>query len=77
LANNKTPSTPTRVDGLPAFSLVFDYKTKKGLPIRNKTIGFISAKGFVILRFEAPNLIYYERDLPAFEQMVASIKVKK
>lgn len=64
---------PATVAGLPAFRVTTEFKDDRGLRNRMLCYGFIAGDGLVRGCYRAPALHYYDRDLPAFESMIASL----
>ncbi len=67
-------SRPARLGPLLGFRLHVRYRTDAGLTIDRLGYGAVSEKGVFLLSYTAPQLHYFERDLPAFERVVASFK---
>lgn len=65
---------PATVAGISAYRALLQYKDPKGLPIKILLYGFISKDSYHVLLFEAPQLHYFDRDLPVFEKMVLSAR---
>lgn len=69
-------NTPTTLGGQPAVRLHIRYKNERGLPIERIMIGMVDAKGRLTLQYEAPGIIYFQRSLPDFEAMAASVRLQ-
>jgi hypothetical protein len=67
-------STPISVAGQRAFRLLSEYKTESGLTMRRVTVAWMSGDDYSYVRFEAPFLNYYERDLPEFNKFVQTVR---
>lgn len=67
-------STPISVAGQRAFRLLSEYKTESGLTMRRVTVAWMSGDDYSYVRFEAPALHYYERDLPEFNKFVQTVR---
>jgi hypothetical protein len=67
-------SLPVSVAGQRAFRLLSEYKTESGLTMRRVTVAWMSGDDYSYVRFEAPALHYYERDLPEFNKFVQSVR---
>ena len=65
---------PTELSGHQAFRLVMQTVTGTGLKVNTVTYGFSRDNGFYELSYTAPELHYFERDLPVFESLVESFK---
>lgn len=69
-------NTPTTLGGQPAVRIHIRYKNERGLPIERVMIGMIDAKGRLTLQYEAPGIVYFQRSLPDFEAMAASVRLQ-
>jgi len=69
-------NTPATLGGLPAVRLHIRYKNERGLPIERVMIGMVDAKGRLTLQYEAPGIVYFQRSLPDFEAMAASVRLQ-
>ncbi len=69
-------NTPTTLGGQPAVRLHIRYKNERGLPIERVMIGMVDAKGRLTLQYEAPGIVYFQRSLPDFEAMAASVRLQ-
>jgi hypothetical protein len=69
-------NTPTMLGGHPAVRLHIRYKNERGLPIERVMIGMVDAKGRLTLQYEAPGIVYFQRSLPDFEAMAASVRLQ-
>ncbi len=67
-------NTPTVLGGKPAIRLHVRYRNERGLPIERLMVACVDAKGRLSLLYEAPAIVYFERGLPAFEAMRASVR---
>lgn len=65
---------PAMVAGLESFRAEYEYRTADGVAFRGVCYGAMRPAGAYFIRFEAPALHYYERDLPAFEALVQSMR---
>ncbi len=68
-------NAPAVVDGHDAFKILFSYKNKKGAEFKTLYYGFISGDSFYNLRYCAEMQLYFEKDLPTFEQIIGSFKL--
>jgi hypothetical protein len=66
---------PTTVGGHPGFRLEVTYETAAGLVVRETIYLALTPDSYVIARYSAPNRVYHERDLAAFERVVQSLKI--
>lgn len=69
-------NAPALVDGRPGYRLRLQYRNDRGLVFDRVIYGLVTPKGYYTLTFNAPALHYAARDLPAFEQVVASFKLE-
>jgi hypothetical protein len=67
-------NTPAFLGGKPAARVHIRYKNERGLPIERILIGMVDAKGRLFLVYEAPAIVYFQRNLAEFEAMVASVR---
>lgn len=65
---------PATVADLEAFRAEYAYRTIDGISFRGVSYGAMRPTGVYAIRFEAPAIHFYERDLPAFEAMVQSMR---
>ncbi|MGI9281199.1 MAG: hypothetical protein ACR2PX_16455 [Endozoicomonas sp.] len=65
---------PVKLSGQAAFRMLLQTTTSRGLKINTLAYGLSSKKGFYELSYSAPELHYFERDLPEFEKMVKSFE---
>ncbi|WP_324779804.1 hypothetical protein [Thiobacillus sedimenti] len=69
-------NTPVLLDGKPAVRLHVRYRNERGLPIERVMVVCVDARGRLTLLFEAPAIVYFQRGLPAFDAMVASVRFR-
>jgi hypothetical protein len=74
---NVIENAPAIIDGREGFKILFTYKDKKGSTFKTLYYGFISGDSFYNLRYNAAMRHYFEKDIPAFEQILSSFKVVK
>ncbi len=67
-------NAPTRLGGKPAIRLHVRYRNERGLPIERLMVALVDARGRLSLLYEAPAIVYFQRGLPAFEAMLASLR---
>ncbi len=67
-------NTPATLGGKPAARLHIRYRDGRGLPIERVMVALVDAKGRFSLLYEAPAIVYFQRGLPAFEAMLASVQ---
>jgi hypothetical protein len=66
---------PATVGGYPGYRLEVTYQTADGLTIRETAYVALTGDSYVLVRYSAPNRVYHERDLNAFERVVQSLKI--
>lgn len=67
-------NTPATLGGTPGVRLHIRWKNERGLPIDNLVYALVDTKGRLSLIYQAPAIVYFERGLPAFEAMAASLR---
>jgi hypothetical protein len=70
-------SKSAKVAGNPGFRVVYSYKTAEGLKMQGVLYGLINGEWFYLIRYAAPKRHYFDRDLKAFERVVASAHLIK
>jgi hypothetical protein len=70
-------SGPARVDGHPAFRLVFRYRTGDKLRMRGVVYGVLGSRGLTTVNFQAPERFYWERDVVEFEKVKDSFRFEE
>jgi hypothetical protein len=68
-------NAPAVIDGHDGFRILFSYKNKKGAEFKTLYYGFVRDGIFYNLRYCAELQHYFEKDLPAFEQIIASFRL--
>jgi hypothetical protein len=66
---------PTRVNQHDAFRLVFTYEDKDGYRFQTYMYGFVNAKWFYSLRYNADVACYCNQDIEEFHKFVQSFKI--
>lgn len=69
-------SAPKLVDGRPAVRVHGRYRNERGLPIERVLFTLVDGRGRLSLFYEAPGIVYFQRSLPDFEAMVASLRFR-
>ncbi len=64
-----------KVGSFDAAHLAYRYRSSSGLRIGVSYYAFIHGDRYYRATFSAPERYYYERDLPAFEQVLASLEL--
>lgn len=64
-----------KIDGRPGFRAVYSYKNDDGLRMRGVVYGFMQGEWFYGFKYAAAQRHYFDRDLKAFEKVVASAKL--
>jgi len=67
-------SAPAEFAGSPAFLLDFIIYNERGLRWQNRVYGQVRPDGFYLLRYQAPKLHYFGRDLAVFEAFAQSAR---
>ena len=70
-------NTPVMVGGKPAVRVHIRYKNDRGLPIERVMVALVDTKGRLSIQYEAPAIVYFQRGLPDFDAMVASVRFPK
>jgi hypothetical protein len=68
-------NAPAQMDGQPGYLIHLQHRNERGLVFDRVIYGLATPKGYFTLTFSAPALHYSARDLPAFEQVVASFRL--
>ncbi len=71
-----TGNSPAILAGHDAFRVSVSYRLDNGLEYGLTGLGFIANGHYYQFVYAAPKLVYYDQGLPAFEDMVASFKLK-
>ncbi|MGA9853140.1 MAG: hypothetical protein WBR15_09435 [Gammaproteobacteria bacterium] len=66
---------PAAISGKEGFHLNMVFSTRDGVRYRFEAYGACSNGGFYALLYRAPEIYYFDKDLPAFNLMVASFKI--
>jgi len=69
-------NAPATLDGHPGFKLVIGYKATDGLKMRALVYGMLDGDSVYELMYRATERYYFERDLPTFEQVRASFRIR-
>lgn len=67
-------NTAILLGGQPAARVHIRYKNDRGLPIERVMVGLVDAKGRLTLQYEAPAIVYFQRNLSDFDALVASVR---
>ena len=70
-------NTPVMVGGKPAVRVHIRYKNDRGLPIERVMVALVDTRGRLSIQYEAPAIVYFQRGLPDFDAMVASVRFPK
>ncbi|MDH3670218.1 MAG: hypothetical protein OES46_03540 [Gammaproteobacteria bacterium] len=68
-------NAPATIAGTTGFRLHVQMKNSQGLAYEAVVYGFVDADGFYRLRYQAPSLHYFKRDLSIFERAVKSFRL--
>jgi hypothetical protein len=69
-------NTPVLLGGKPAVRVHIRYKNERGLPIERVMVALVDARGRLTIQYEAPAIVYFQRGLPDFEAMLASVRFR-
>ena len=67
---------PTQVGGRSGFKLIYTYQTSANLRKKGVYYGVLIDQWYYFLSYQAPARYYFERDLPIFEKIRFSLKLK-
>ncbi|MGE5892615.1 MAG: hypothetical protein ACM34I_01010 [bacterium] len=70
-------NNPAKIGGKSGFKAVYTYKSKDGLRYKSIYYGFMLGDWFYGIQYSAPARYYFDKDLKAFEKVVASFKLTK
>jgi hypothetical protein len=68
-------SSPAQVSDQPGFKIVYAYKQGSGLARKRVFYGLLTDQWLWLLSYDAPERVYFEKDLPTFEQVVRSFRL--
>lgn len=68
---------PAVLLGQPGFRLHLRFKDDYGLRIERLVYGMADKSGVYVIHYQAPTLTFFKRDLPVFENLVATAQKKK
>ena len=66
---------PAPVAGKPGFRLSFVGRDRQDLAYRSVVYGVLAGRWLHLIRYDAPQRYYFDRDLAAFEAVAASIRL--
>jgi hypothetical protein len=69
---------PATLGGLPAFRVRLTYRVPPelgGAMYEEVTLGAVRPDGLLLARYTAPQLHYFEKSLPMFEQMIGTLQL--
>jgi len=69
-------NAPASLGGRPGYKLVVGYKDADGLKMRGLIYGALDGDAVYQLIYRAPERYYFQRDLPTFEQVRASFRIR-
>jgi hypothetical protein len=69
-------SAPAALSGRGGFRVVTAYRSESGLPRRIALYGVVDGERFYKLSYLAPERVYFARDLPVFEELVRSFRLR-
>ena len=68
-------NTPVELAGHTGFGIHLRYKTDAGLRIDMLLRGVVDESGFYLVKYSAPTLHYFERDLQTYDSLTESLKL--
>lgn len=68
-------NSPAQVSNQNGFKIVFTSETKGGLHKEGTIYGLLHGNSYYEMIYEAPQRLYYDRDLPAFEKVAQSFQL--
>ncbi len=68
-------NAPADVGGARGFKLVVAYKDGDGLRMKSVLYGALTERWLWSLNYTAPARVYFEKDLPTFQRVVASFRL--
>lgn len=68
-------NTPVELAGYTGFGIQLRYKTDAGLRIEMLLRGVVDESGFYLLKYSAPTLHYFERNLHTYDALTESLKL--
>jgi hypothetical protein len=69
-------NVPATIDGHKGFKVAYRFPTPEGLSKQGVQYGFMTDEQLSLLSYEAPTRYYYATDLPTFERVKDSFKLK-
>ncbi len=70
-------TTPAQVAGLNGFRLIAQVRNERGVAYSIALYGVALPKGRLVFHFQAIDRFFFQRDLPAFEQMMRSYRTRR
>lgn len=67
---------PAAVTGLPGFRIELSYRDRQDLAYRAVIYGVLAGRWVHLLRYDAPQRYYFDRDLAAFESIAGSFMIR-
>lgn len=68
---------PVSLDGRKGFRMVYQYRTRAGIPFRTRYYGLLWGDWFYNLRYNADETKYRPEDLETFLQLVSSFRITR
>jgi hypothetical protein len=69
-------NAPATIAGHKGFKVAYRFQTPEGLGKQGVQYGFLTEDRLYLLRYEAPTRYYYATDLPTFERVKDSFRLK-
>ena len=70
-------NVPATIDGHKGFKVAYRFQTPEGLRKQAVQYGFMTEDRLYLLMYEAPTRYYYTTDLPTFERVKDSFRLKQ
>jgi hypothetical protein len=68
-------NSPAKINESSGFKVVYTYKNKDGLRLKNIYYGFVDGEWFYSIRYAAALRHYFETDLESFEELFKSFRL--
>jgi hypothetical protein len=68
-------NAPVEIAGRTGFGLHLRYRTETGLRMDMLLHGVTDTDGLYLVKYSAPTLYYFERDLPVYESVSGSLQL--
>ena len=68
---------PTQIDGHQGYRMHFTFENSEGLLYEGIITGFAAGQNVFMIKYYAPGLYFFPRDLPVYEALVQSFQVDR